>query len=405
MKFKVKTERQILLDALSKLERYILQEKYKGYDPYDGLTSPIFRLPILKSCKTIRLGAQQLLKRLPVNIRPLLGIKKSYEPTTLGLCLQAYSYLLSVFPEKKDQYLKEIQFCMDELERLQSRGYRGVCWGYSFDWEARYARIPAFTPNIVVTGVITQALFSLYKHGRTEVEIPDRVPLVRAQCAVPLQLCRSACDFVLYDLNRTYEDGSFCFSYSPLDRQRVYNATMKGARLLAQVYSVTRETDLKETATQTVRYVVKNQKPDGSWLYSKGDTRTWVDNFHTGYVLDSLQEFILYTDATEYEEILQRGYDYYRRTFFTGEGIPKYYSTRTYPIDSTAVAQSLLTLIRFGDIDLAIQVALWAIRYMQAKEGYFYYQIKRWGTNRIPYMRWSNAWMFLSLASLVSQLR
>jgi uncharacterized protein YyaL (SSP411 family) len=180
---------------------------------------------------------------------------------------------------------------------------------------------------------------------------------------------------------------------------------MKGARLLAQVYSVTRETDLKETATQTVRYVVKNQKPDGSWLYSKGDTRTWVDNFHTGYVLDSLQEFILYTGATEYEGILQRGYDYYRRTFFTGEGIPKYYSTRTYPIDSTVVAQSLLTLIRFGDIDLATQVALWAVRHMQAKEGYFYYQMKRWGTNRIPYMRWSNAWMFLSLASLVSQLR
>ncbi len=396
MKSKVQTERRRLLEALSKLERYILQERYKGYDPYDALTSPIFRLPILKNRKTIRLGVQQLLKRLPINVRPLLGIKKSYEPTTLGLCLQAYGHLLSVFPEKKEWYLKEIQFCINELERFQSRGYGGTCWGYSFDWEARYARIPAFIPNIVVTGIITHALFSLYKHAQAEVKT------ILNQ--VPLQLCRSACNFVLYDLNRTYEDGSFCFSYSPLDRQRVYNATMKGARLLAQVYSVTGEPDLKETATQTVKYVVRNQKPDGSWSYSKGDTRTWIDNFHTGYVLDSLQEFILSTGATGYEEALQRGYRYYRKTFFTDEGVPRYYSTKTYPIDSTVVAQSILTLIHFGDIDLAIQVALWAIQHMQAKEGYFYYQIKKWGTNRIPYMRWSNAWMLAGLSALLSQV-
>jgi len=378
---------QIVLESLSQLERYILQEKYKGYDPYDALTSPFFKLPVLRSYSVVRLGAQQVLKRLPVNIRPLLGIKKGYNPVTLGLCAQAYTHLLKVFPEKKERYLNEILFCTDELERLQSKGYRGACWGYDFDWEARYAKIPAFTPTVVATGFVTNALFSLYRQTHE---------------ARYLKLCRSACDFVLYDLHRTYEDGSFCFSYSPLDRQCVYNATLKGARLLAQVYSVTGETRLKEAAAQTVQFVLKNQKPDGSWSYSKGDARTWVDNFHTAYALDSLQEFIACTGMGEYEEALQKGYRYYRKTFFTREGLPKYYSHKTYPIDATAVAQSLLTLVRFKDEELAMQVALWAIRHMQAKKGYFYYQYRKWWIHRIPYMRWSNAWMLWGLSALLS---
>jgi hypothetical protein len=377
---------EVIVEALLKLERYILQERYRGYDPYDALTSPIFRLPVLNRNKFLRLGVQQVLKRLPINIRPLLGIPKGYNPVTLGLCLQAYTYLLSVFPEKKEWYLKEIKFCVDELENLQSKGYSGACWGYDFDWDARYARIPAFTPTVVATGFITHALFTLYRQTQE-----DRY----------INFCHGACDFILHDLHRTYEDGSFCFSYSPLDRQCVYNATLKGARLLAQVYSVTHESDLKEAAAQTVQYVIKNQKPDGSWSYSKGDTRTWVDNFHTAYVLDSLEEFIACTGLLEYKGALQKGYRYYRETFFTYEGIPRYYSNQTYPIDSTAVAQSILTLIRFGDGNLARQVALWAIQHMQAKEGYFYYQTKKRWINRIPYMRWSNAWMLSGLSALI----
>ena len=39
-----------------------------------------------------------------------------------------------------------------------------------------------------------------------------------------------------------------------------------------------------------------------------------------------------------------------------------------------------------------------AIRHMQDPSGYFYYQKHRFYTNKISYMRWSNAFMFNALS-------
>ena len=85
---------EIIEESLQRLVNYIESQNYRGYDPYDALKSPLFRLPILKSNKLIRFGAQQLVKRSPLNLRPLLGIPKGYNPVTLGLCIQGYSNLV-----------------------------------------------------------------------------------------------------------------------------------------------------------------------------------------------------------------------------------------------------------------------------------------------------------------------
>ena len=37
---------------------------------------------------------------------------------------------------------------------------------------------------------------------------------------------------------------------------------------------------------------------------------------------------------------------------------------------------------------------------MQSPQGYFYYQKRRCYTNRISYMRWSQAWMFYAISLL-----
>ena len=75
-------------ESLKSLEHYSGEENYKGYDPYDALKSPIFDLPFFRSNKLIRFGAQQFVKRFPVNIRPLLLVPKGLDPVTLGLFIQ-----------------------------------------------------------------------------------------------------------------------------------------------------------------------------------------------------------------------------------------------------------------------------------------------------------------------------
>jgi hypothetical protein len=373
-------------NSVLRLEEYIISEDYKGYDPYDSLMSPIFKLPVLKSNKLLRFGFQQVYRRIPFNTRSLIGIKKGLNPVTLGLCIQAYSYLSNVFSERRDFYESEIEKLLVKLIELKSKGFSGTCWGYDFDWEARYAKIPAFYPTVVATGIITNSLFINYKLLNN---------------AKSLELCKDAVDFVMKDLNKSYEGDNFCYSYSPGDKQKVLNATMKGARLLSQVYSVTKDDNLYLEAKKTVDYVLDNQNPNGSWSYSRGDARKWIDNFHTGYILDALKDFIYYTNTKDYLSCLEKGYDFYLHSFFYKNEIPKYYENKIYPIDSTAISQSILTLVGFGNIKLANRIALWGNTNMNCDKGYYYFQKSKLYINKIPYMRWVNAWMFTALSYLL----
>ncbi|MEP7168404.1 MAG: delta-aminolevulinic acid dehydratase [Bacteroidota bacterium] len=378
----------MISEALQKLIAYIEQEDYRGYDPYDALKSPLFRLPFFKSNKIIRFGTQQLIKRFPVNLRTLLFVPKGYNPVTLGLCLQGYSNLIKIYPERKNDYEKKINFLLDELVTLIPENFHGACWGYDFDWEARYSKIPSYQPTVVATGIITNALFNVYRiTGNNKA----------------LELCISASKFILNDLKRTTDsEGDFCFSYSPFDKQVVFNASLKGARLLAQVYSFTKDEQLKSEARKAVAYVIKHRRNDGAWIYSTSSAGGWIDNYHTGYILDCIDEYMKLCNDLSFELSLAKGYKFYLQNFFYQNSIPKFYDKEIYPIDCTAASQSILTLTRFNDYKLAENVAGWMIQNMQHDEGYFYFRKYKNHTEKISFMRWSNAWMFLALSELLS---
>ena len=149
--------------SLERLEAYLVRERFRGYDPYDALTSPLFRLPVLRSSRVIRLAGEQALKRSPLNLRPLLRIPKGYNPVTLALVLEASAYRALAEPAREEIHRARAADCMAELHRLQTRGFSGACWGYDFDWESRYGRLPAGTPTIVATGIVTNAFFVAYR--------------------------------------------------------------------------------------------------------------------------------------------------------------------------------------------------------------------------------------------------
>jgi hypothetical protein len=369
--------------SLEKLQHYIEVQDYKGWDPYDILKSPLFKLPLLNKNKTIRFYSQQFGKRFTVNIRSLLLVPKGFNPVTLGLCIQAYSYLILVYPEKKDEFEKKILSLITRLKQLIPSGFSGACWGYDFDWEARNATIPSFQPTIVATGIITNGLFECY-------QITNNIDA--------LNLCKSACDFVLKDLNRTGSGDSFCFSYSPFDQLQVFNASMKGVRLLSQVYSVTKNGELKENASKAVQFVLNQQNDDGSWFYSKSTTGSWIDNYHTGYILDCLDEYIKCTKDKLFSVNLAKGFEFYKSNFFENNKLPKFYNTKIYPVDCTSAGQSLMTLCRFGEKRIAQQVANWMITNMQSSKGYFYFRKYKHFIKKTSFMRWSNAWMLTGLS-------
>jgi hypothetical protein len=375
-------------NSLNKLKDYMEKEAYKGYDPYDALKSPFFKLPFLKANKLVRFGAQQLVKRLPFSIRPLLFVPKGYNPVTLGLSVQAYTYLFNSEPINKGEHLEKINFLIKELKTLIPNGFNGACWGYDFDWEARHAKIPAYQPTVVATGIISNALFVAYQFtGNKEAE----------------KLVLSAADFVVKDLKRTYEYDIFCFSYSPFDQQKVLNASMKGVRLLAQAYSINKNKEYKDLAKKAVDYVINKQSSDGSWAYSMVKTGGWIDNYHTGYILDCLDEYQKLTNDLEYSSNIKKGYTFYINHFITDKGEPKFYYNKKFPIDCTAASQTILTTIRFGDIYIAKKVANYMLGEMQQLDGGFKFRKFKNYTISTSFMRWSNAWMFAALAYLENE--
>lgn len=382
-----------IFDSLNKLMAYCDREEFKGYDPYDGLTSTLFQsLPFICRNRIARLIWIQGFKRSPVNLRRLSGIKKDYNPKALGIFLSGYCALFKLEPG--EEYLEKILFFINKILEVSSPGLSGACWGYNFDWESRAFFQPKYTPTIVASSFIANSLLDAF-----EIVSDEKL----------LKTARSTCDFILKDLNRTLnKNGDFAFSYSTLDNSVVFNASLLGSKLLARVYSLTGETYLKEEAKKSANYCCDFQLEDGSWTYGLLPFHQWIDNFHTGYNLECISDYMKFSEDHSFEINLQKGFDYYINTFFTENGIPKYYSDSIYPIDIHAPAQLVITLSKLSKFnenrELIDKVLNWTILNMQSDKGYFYYQKNKYFTSKIPYMRWSQAWMFYALAEYLLQI-
>lgn len=388
-----------MLNSFLKLKTYCECQQFKGWDPYDGLNSQIFqKLPFFKKSALCRLVFIQVFKRCPVNLRLLAIVPKEYNAKGVGLFLQGYNNLykavcMTPVLEKqlgtKKEILYEVKELADLLISLHTRGYSGACWGYNFDWQARRLFLfPKHTPTVVATCFCAIALMDAY--GVTG----DKKYL---------DVALSAADFVMNDLHRTDCNDGFLFSYSPLQgNDTVFNASLLGSKLLASCYHYTGNEVYKEAARKSVIACCNAQKEDGSWVYGMLPVQSWIDSFHTGYNLDGLIAYEEQTGDTSFHSYIEKGFDFYVNNFFEKDGTPKYYHDRMYPIDIHCPGQLFITLHRLHKFDeyqeLAENVLNWTIKNMQDKKGYFYYQLKKGISSKIPYMRWSNAFMFNALS-------
>jgi hypothetical protein len=152
-------------------------------------------------------------------------------------------------------------------------------------------------------------------------------------------------------------------------------------------------------------FLQRGQLKSGGWYYGRLRRQRWIDGFHTSYNVCALLDYQRITGDCTFQDTMLLGNRYYQTHFFTGEGAPKYFHDRTFPIDIHACSQAILHFIAFSSIDpqaleLAWRTYHWTTRNMAAGDGTFYYQRHRCWTNRAPYMRWGQAWMLRALAKL-----
>lgn len=374
--------------SIERLAAWLEKNDYKAYDTFDGLSSKIAR-PFTFHNKILEIVLQQGVRRFPLNLRPILGIPRS--KSTKGMGFLARGFMRMHDATGDSAWAEKARFALDWLIAHKSPGYSGACWGNHFDYQCRSFYLPKGVPTVVWTSLIGHAFLDGYEHFNDKQYLETAI---------------SACEHVVRDLERFPDGDTHCITYVPGLKNLVHNANTLGASLLARTFSFTRTDGYRDIAQKAIAYAAKYQRSDSSWWYGEKENLRWVDNFHTAYVLDCFKHYSEGTGDTTFDTTCNKGYEYWKKTFFLADGTPRYYDYKTLPIDIQCCSQAIDTLVYFNDrdassLELAEKVARWTIKNMQDPSGYFYYRrYSSWLVNKTPTLHWGQATMLCALAAL-----
>ena len=381
--------RFLIEDSLNRVERWVEEQNYRGYEPFDGLSSWFRPLTF-----GILLGDRlllQLIRQCPINLRPIMGVPR--KDSTKGRGYMASGYLARYRTTRDAIYLSKAEACLDWLDRQKARKFEKHSWSNHFDFASRGGSYTREDPIIVWTALI----------GFAYIEAYELIGATRW-----LEIADSVCGWIM-DLPRERTGRGDCISYLAHVQSSIHNSNMLGAAMLARTSRYTGNRDYADVARSAIEYSCSRQRADGSWWYGEDPKYHWIDNFHTGYNLDSLWRYIASTGDDAWRPSLRRGLDFYKRHFFEDNGCPKYYHNRRYPVDSQCAAQSIESLASLSSedpecLELAIKVAQWTIENMQGRDGHFYYRIYPWGRAKTPMLHWAQATMYKALALLLERV-
>lgn len=360
---------------------------WRGSDPYEGLNATRLVGPFTRTALGRRMVTQAV-KRSPLNLRPLLGIPPRRNAAALASVVSAYSV---GGPDLVADWAPRLQRALHHLMELRSPGYEQPCWGYHFDVQTRVLFYPSHSPNAIATAFAGLALLDAFERTRDEHLL-----------ATALRVG----DFFLEYVPQTPDPPGAYFGYLPGDRSPIHNASMLVCALLARLGAhADRDRERLWTAAGAgVEYTLARQRTDGSWPYGERPNLGWVDNFHTGYVLECLMACSsagLAIDASA----ITRGLSYAQRELFLADGTPKYFPHAVHPIDAQCVAQAIQTFSiaarRWPEFDeQAAQTWAFARVSMRRRDGTFMFQRGRGWTNATPHVRWVQAPMLQALTHL-----
>ncbi len=356
-------------DALNRALAWLESKGYAGYDPYDALLSPLARaLPGARA----RLIFTHAVRKKPVNIRPLLGIKETINPKTLALCLSAYARICRACPKPKISAPKGERSLLQKAVDVISLLDETFPWGYPFPWQSRAFFVPAGTPTAVNTAFVLHALMDAGE----------------AFGVATAGLIKKGAGNILKCLKRS-PDGFF--SYTPLDNYRIHNANLLLASALGRA-------GFADEALRAARASLALQRDDGGWPYGEGyGMFSYIDNFHTGFVILALIS-LKKTLGDEFTAPLEKAVDFYEKNLFGPDGLPLWRVGKRYPLDVHTLAVAAGVMAELGKTERALKIADALTSLFMDRKGRFGYQRGRFIFNRTNYVRWGQAWGIWALA-------
>ncbi|MGE0645953.1 MAG: hypothetical protein AB7P24_20050 [Nitrospira sp.] len=310
--------------------------------------------------------------------------------------------LLSKVLDEPKYYQRAVHF-LDVLESTRCQGYSRHAWGYPFDWVGVRWTIRAETPLITTEPYVYEAFSSVF-------EIDKDIKWLRTM--------KSVADHVAEDYvdTETSARGSRV-SYTPPpepDSGGVVNASAYRAFMLTKAALDFSEEKYRKQAERNLHFVLESQNTDGSWCYAMDGERSFVDHFHTCFVLKALAKIERLTGNPECTASIERGVSYYVDHLFDREGLPKPFSRaprltiyrRELYDYAECVNLAVLLRGRFPRLDHRLETVVDdLLNRWQEADGSFRSRHLLLGWDKVPMHRWAQAQLFRSLCLLLANAK
>lgn len=383
--------------TIENLFNWVIKHQYRGWDVYDGLNNPHF-----KNIKNFYLKILMIQGNIysPINFRPFLGIQKGVDLKAMTLFSQAYALLYTTTGDKK--YLGEMNNTIQFIKENSLKNDFGCD-----SWSSHYfpyigtdkTTLSSNTPDIIGTSQAIIALGKSYNITKNSIEA---------------EIASSATQFLVKKLLIENNNSPF-FKYTGSDEcpnHIVLNASAQAIDALSAFLNHEKNSQLQLICERVSHTLLNTQQQDGSWpysIYSNGSIKRIQLDFHQGFIIDGLLAFLPYSDNPEkIKTCILKAANYYQNTLFRQNGTSYYRYPLPYPIDIHNQAQGIITFSKLSNLDIkwldfAKIILIWTIQNMQDKKGFFYHHKWPFFTNKIPYMRWGQAWMLLAIAEFLKR--
>ena len=282
---------------------------------------------------------------------------------------------------------------------LQSRcaGYDRHGWGYPFDWVGINGTIKSGTPLITTLPYVYEAFAAV-----EAIDANSRWRDVRRSIAQHALL-------EYRDIPHSQDASSCGYTPAPDDPGMVVNASAYRAFLLTRAAVDFGDESYHQPAVRNLRFVLESQQADGSWPYSTDGKRSFIDHFHTCFVLKALAKIERIDPSADVTDALSRGVMYYARHLFDDDRLPRPFAKAPRltvyrrELYDYAECLNLFSLLhgRCADFDrAAIATTQDLLRRWQKPDGSFRSRQLLFGWDEVPMHRWSQAQTFRSLCEL-----
>jgi hypothetical protein len=289
------------------IENFCLADDLKGYDPYDIWMT------------NLGIGVKQLFNKnkylglLPAATLTIWdnflnnGFRFKYRkreyPAARALAAQS---LLNVYEVTKDEkYVLGAKRHIDWLIANSSRNYSGLSWGLGFKWA-------------VDDGLDYDENTPFSTHTPYGLEAIHKYIQLSGNKAYEKHI-KSIYAFFEHDIQVMFEDGeTMATSYGPSKDRLVTNAVSYTlfAYAIFLIYLPEEAIPIKEKIRKLYNFIVGKQLEDGSWQYEPDSDTSFIDCFHSCFVLKNIYKTNLILPLKGYEGIMKSGYGYVKANFY-----------------------------------------------------------------------------------------